>query len=185
MPCQGCTPFATTKHCSRSVRKLCHTSSHHQPVLSHSAPTACHRESSSLVSCVVCFYSDKIPCNAKKEIEHRSPTPFLFPFFYSGAGWSRATFHRQVEVSAFHHNLSLLSLLYCCDGGTQKGHVGVHFDFFFTNTAIRLEQSNSPEPWKGGSVQNYQTLPLVSFPIFPVCADSYLTHTRAYPKYEV
>ena len=48
VPCQGCTPFATTKHCSRSVRKLCHTSSHHQPVLSHSAPTACHRESSSL-----------------------------------------------------------------------------------------------------------------------------------------
>ena len=31
------------------------------------------------------------------------PTPFLFS--YSGAGWSRATFHRQVEVCTFHHNL--------------------------------------------------------------------------------
>ena len=40
--------------------------------------------------------------------------PPTFSIFYSGAGWSRATLHRQVEMCAFHHNLSLLSLLLYC-----------------------------------------------------------------------
>ena len=64
-----------------------------------------------------------------KEIAHRTPTPFLF--FYSGAGWSRATLHRQVEVCASHHNLSLfvfivfIASLFAGVGKQQKGKVGV------------------------------------------------------------
>ena len=37
--------------------------------------------------------------------------PPTFSIFCSGEGWRRATLHRQVEMCAFHHNLSLLSLL--------------------------------------------------------------------------
>ena len=56
-----------------------------------------------------------------------TPCPNSLPFIlYSGAGWSRATLHRQFEVCVF-HNLSLLSLLFLLFywGRQHKGKVGV------------------------------------------------------------
>ena len=55
-----------------------------------------------------------IPRNAKKRKLNTVPIlpAFFSVFLIPGAGWSSATLHRQVEVCAFHHNLSLLSLLF-------------------------------------------------------------------------
>ena len=67
------------------------------------------------------FFSFMIPCNAKRKL---NTVPQL-PSFFSILDWSRATFHRQVEVCAFHHNLSLLSLLFYLGWGNTK----VRFQF--------------------------------------------------------
>ena len=75
------------------------------------------------------FFIYMIACNARKLNTALQP-----PFFsYSGAGWSRAAFHRQVEVCAFHHNLSLfvfiVFILFYLRGGKHKKGRGAGFNF--------------------------------------------------------
>ena len=65
--------------------------------------------------------------------------PPTFSIFYSGAGWSRATLHRQVEMCAFHHNLSLLSLLLYC----LRSAVSILCLFFFCTTKNRTIPQNN------------------------------------------
>ena len=74
-----------------------------------------------LFSANKCFYCDAM---LKRKL---NTVPMSSFFFFILAGWSRATFNRQVEVCVFHHNLSLLSLLFYCLRGSMEQHrkVGV------------------------------------------------------------